>query len=112
MNISRNNLNNLHLKEKVKPAAKFVVNKSWALAKKVIPGIFMMTCSFTIGHMMNSGKNRPIDPRMDANWAYHAGEQRIRDSLKIVELEQKIAADSMKIYHLSKKAGLDKAIKK
>ena len=112
MNISHNNLNNLHLKEKVKPAAKFVVKKSWTLAKRIIPGIFMMTCSFTIGHMMNSGKSTSIDPSMDANWAYHAGQQRIRDSLKIVELEQKLAADSLKIYHLAKKTGLDKAIKK
>ena len=99
---------------KIKPAAKFIGQKSFAIARKIIPGIVMMTCSFTIGHMMNRPSNQPhqIDPRMDANWAYKAGQQHIRDSLKIVELEQKIAADSMKIYHLSKKAGLDKAIKK
>lgn len=107
MNIPSNNITN-----KVKPAAKFVAQKSFALAKKIIPGIIMMTCSFTIGHKMNSSRQRTIDPRMDANWAYNAGQQKIRDSLKIVELEQKLAADSMKIYHLTKKAGLDKVIKK
>lgn len=109
MHIPQNNFTN-----KIKPAAKFVGQKSFEMAKKIVPGIVMMTCSFTIGHMMNkpSKQPRPIDPRMDANWAYHAGQQKIRDSLQIVELKQKLAADSIKIYELTKKAGLDKAIKK
>ncbi len=109
MHIPQNNFTN-----KIKPAAKFVGQKTFEMAKRIVPGIVMMTCSFTIGHMMNKPSNqpRPIDPRMDANWAYHAGQQRIRDSLQIVELKQKLAADSIKIYELTKKAGLDKAIKK
>lgn len=107
MHIPQNNFTN-----KIKPAAKFVGQKSFEMAKRIIPGIVMMTCSFTIGHMMNGSRSRQIDPRMDANWAYHAGQQRIRDSLQIVELKQKLAADSIKIYELTKKAGLDKAIKK
>ena len=99
----------------IKPAAKYVGQKSFELAKRIIPGIVMMTCSFTIGHMMNRPSNNQsshLPKSLDANWAYQAGQQRIRDSLKIVELEQKLAADSMKLYHLTKKTGLDKAIKK
>ena len=33
----------------IKPAAKYVGQKSFELAKRIIPGIVMMTCSFTIG---------------------------------------------------------------
>lgn len=109
MHIPQNNFTN-----KIKPAAKFVGEKSISLAKRIVPGIVMMTCSFTIGHMMNkpSSQQSHLPKSLDANWAYQAGQQRIRDSLQIVELKQKLAADSIKIYELTKKAGLDKAIKK
>ena len=99
----------------IKPAAKYVGKKSFEMAKRIVPGIVMMTCSFTIGHMMNKPSQQQVQQtprRLDANWAYQAGQQRIRDSLQIVELKQKLAADSIKIYELTKKAGLDKAIKK
>lgn len=99
----------------VKKVAKFAYQKTVAAIKRVVPGVCMMTCAFYVNHSLNKPsqpQQRSIDPRMDANWAYHAGQQRVRDSLKIVELENKILADSMKIYHLTKKAGLDKAVKK
>lgn len=95
----------------LKPAAKFIGQKTWALAKKVVPGVIMMTCSFTLGHRMNSSRPKTIDPRMDAQWAYQAGQQRIKDSLRIVELEQKLAADSMKLYHLGEQLKLTKVVK-
>ena len=96
----------------IKPAAKFVGRGTLALAKKIIPGVIMMTCSFTLGHRMNSSRPKTIDPRMDAQWAYQAGQQRIKDSLRIVELEQRIAADSMKLYHLGEQLNLTKVAKK
>ena len=77
-----------------------------------------MTCAFYVNHTLNNssmahqGQQVHHNSLDAASWAYKAGEQRIKDSLQIVELKKQIAADSVKIYELTKKAGLDKAIKK
>jgi len=98
------NIKNEQVINRLKPVAQEVGRHSIDLMKRIVPGVIMMTCSFTIGHKLNSGnKVNAIPASKDAAWAYQAGQQRIRDSLKIVELEQKLAADSMKIYHLTKK---------
>ena len=102
----------------VKKGAKFLYRNLVGAVKKIVPGVCVMTCAFYVNHTLNNSSMAHQGQQVHhhsldaASWAYKAGEQRIRDSLQIVELKKQIAADSVKIYELTKKAGLDKAIKK
>ena len=89
----------------VRKGAKLLFNLGVRAVKKVAPGVAVMTCAFYINHDLNKpATTQPKLPKQyDAAWAYEAGKQHIKDSLKIVELEQRVAADSMKIYHLTQK---------
>lgn len=102
----------------VKKGVKLFYKNFVGAVKKIVPGVCVMTCAFYVNHSLNNSSmahqgqqvhHKSLDA---ASWAYKAGEQRIKDSLQIVELKKQIAADSVKIYELTKKAGLDKAIKK
>ena len=81
--------------------------KAWSIAKRIRPGHIMfgamlvMTCMSRCSHNPQSKSQAEF-----MKWSYEMGEQRVRDSLKIVELQNKIAADSMRYYH-----NLPKAIK-
>lgn len=120
MNIPKNHFtqNKVVQNPYVKKGAKFVYRNAVGALKKIIPGVCVMTCAFYVNHTLNNSsmahQNQQVHhSSLDAaSWAYKAGEQRIKDSLQIVELKKQIAADSVKIYELTKKAGLDKAIKK
>lgn len=120
MNIPKNHFtqNKVVQNPYVKKGAKFVYRNAIGALKKIVPGVCVMTCAFYVNHTLNNtsmahqGQQVHQNSLDAASWAYKAGEQRIKDSLQIVELKKQIAADSVKIYELTKKAGLDKAIKK
>lgn len=84
---------------KLQKTAKFVYRN----AKKIRPGhimfgaMFVMTCMSrcSTGNHATGGKN----PAEYMQWAYEKGEQHVKDSIKIVELQNKIVADSLKYYH-------------
>ena len=120
MNIPKNRFtqNKVVQNPYVKKGAKLVYRNAVGALKKIIPGVCVMTCAFYVNHTLNNSSMAHQGQQVHhssldaASWAYKAGEQRIKDSLKIAELKQQIAADSVKIYELTKKAGLDKTIKK
>lgn len=120
MNIPKNSFtqNKVVQNPYFKKGAKFVYRNAVGALKKIIPGVCVMTCAFYVNHtlsnssMAHQGQQVHQNSLDAASWAYKAGEQRIKDSLQIVELKKQIAADSVKIYELTKKAGLNKAIKK
>lgn len=117
MNIPKNSFtqNKFVQNRYVKKTATFIVSNAIKAAKKIVPGVCVMSCAFYLNHSLNANR-RPANMQqgnaVNAEWAYKAGEQRLRDSLTIVELKKQIAADSIKIYELTKKAGLDKSVKK
>ena len=76
---------------------KFATKKSLAIAKRIIPGIVMMTTAFTLGPTIRNhtdSSNKGASP--SANIVYESGKQHAIDSIKIAELERKIAQDSIK----------------
>ena len=76
---------------------KFAAKKSLAIAKRIIPGIVMMTTAFTLGPTIRNhtdSSNKGASP--SANIVYESGKQHAIDSIKIAELERKIAQDSIK----------------
>lgn len=120
MNIPKNHFtqNKVVQNPYVKKGAKFFYRNLVGAVKRIVPGVCVMTCAFYVNHTLNNtsmahqGQQVHQNSLDAASWAYKAGEQRVKDSLQIVELKKQIAADSVKIYELTKKAGLDKAIKK
>lgn len=87
---------------KINPIAEKCGKKAISLVKKVRPGhlmfgaMFVMTC---MNRCSTTNQHQAVDHSQMMQWSYEMGEQRIRDSIKIVELQNKIAADSMKQFH-------------
>ena len=76
---------------------KFAAKKSIAMAKRIIPGIVMMTTAFTLGPTIRScADSTHQNASPSANIVYESGKQHAIDSIKIAELERKIAQDSIK----------------
>lgn len=91
---------------RINPTVSKCGKKALSVAKKVRPGHIMfgamivMTCM----NKCSTTPHQSVDHSKMMQWSYEMGEQRIRDSIKIVELQNKLAADSMKQFHnLSKK---------
>ncbi|MCD8378618.1 MAG: hypothetical protein LUB59_07525, partial [Candidatus Gastranaerophilales bacterium] len=76
--------------------------KAWTYAKKIRPGhiMFAMMLCMTCMNRCSTTKTPQSKSAVEfMQWSYEMGEQKVRDSVKIVELQNKIAADSMKYYH-------------
>lgn len=98
---------------KLAKVVKFAASKGFALAKRVVPGIVMMTTALTVGPMIRSctqaGQQQAAMP--SATMMYEAGQQHIRDSLRIAELEKQLAADTIKTIKKFDSAHLAKVAK-
>lgn len=87
---------------RINPTVAKCSKKALSVAKKIRPGHIMfgamlvMTC---MNRCSTTTHQSSVDHSKMMQWSYEMGEQRIRDSIKIVELQNKIAADSMKQFH-------------
>jgi len=84
----------------VNPTISKCGKKAWSIARKVRPGHIMFGAMLVMTCMTRcSNTPQTKDHTEMMKWSYEMGEQRVRDSIKIAELQNKLAADSMKIYH-------------
>lgn len=87
----------MQINPSVKKTGQFVLK----YAKRVRPGHIMfgtmlvMTCMSKCSNTHHPSKS----PAEYMQWAYEKGVQHTQDSMKIVELQNKIMADSMKYVH-------------
>ena len=69
---------------------KKIAQKSFTQAKKIKPGHLMFGMMLVMTCLNKCSPVTDCTNATDAKWAYEAGQQKVKDSLKILELEQKI----------------------